>query len=854
MSDAAANAAADSAYDVTVLAVFGPDSPHDLRGLAEDLQAQEGARAEVIFIDMTDRGLDTRDLGDGVRVLAPGTLSEGAALQAGLAAASADVIALRTPGSRSNPTWLAQAIAALAEHPDAAAITTNYFLSRADGQMAFNIDPSRDGEAPPPGWDAALVLRRRALERISVLAFLPVRLELYRTLLAEGAVHHVSDALYSVSADRFAVERFTAQWAHHCLMARGEEFEAPEPWLSVVVESLGDRSRLRRLMDGLVRQVLPSGTFEIVVADRGTGALAAELTALDWGLDVQAIHTAEPDAGAALNAAVALTRGTVVVFIDEGLTAFPDLLEQHIRGHRAHDPRELAVVGTTEVAALDLRRVLPQVLSDGAVERSRPALVAGMQPGAIYLDRRNLSVPRVALDGVGGWGIGLPAAGLDLDLGHRLDERGATVFFQQSARTLRQHTPTIAELGDARRARAEATVHVASRHADLVDALDTAGDRASLAALLEENRSSVAAVATAAAALGAVEVGAIDPIGDEWRALGADLVERTGALLRHLDTLWRAEGTTAGLDALGAESLRALAARQPEEIPGARGKRYLMVPQGDAEDGWLMALARYLTGCTGEDDTTLMLLGNIGPEGCSIDLLQSACSELTQRIEAPRRGGWAHVLLIDEQTRERPLYRLVAAADGWVSTGAAFDDEVREAAGPGAVPEVTGADLQDLGGGGLEPFPLQTVAPLRLLAWPDWTSPADLDALLDGFARPLLDRSDAALCLRFREGQDGAADAALLNLDEAFNRHFSDDDHFEVFLFDDGLDGEAVARVGVQADAVLQLPSSAGGLRAAFVAAVPVPPIDGPDAVAPTLAACAAGRPLPLVPAVTWTL
>ena len=278
--------ATETAFDVTVLALFGPDSPPDLEGLAEDLRAQQGVRAELVFIDHTDRGLDTRGLGDDVRVVVPGTLSVGAALQAGLAAANGEAIALREPGSRSNPAWLATALAALAEHPDASVVTTNFFLSRADGRMAFNIDPSRDGDAPPPGWDAALVLRREALARISPLAFLPVRLDLYRTLLAEGAVHHITDALYSFSADRFAVDRFGAQWAHHCLMARSEEFEAPEPWLSVVVESHGDRASLRRLLQGLVRQVLPSGTYErylgilatIATTTVTAGAISAFLT------------------------------------------------------------------------------------------------------------------------------------------------------------------------------------------------------------------------------------------------------------------------------------------------------------------------------------------------------------------------------------------------------------------------------------------------------------------------------------------------------------------------------------------------------------------------------------------------
>ena len=263
-------------------------------------------------------------------------------------------------------------------------------------------------------------------------------------------------------------------------------------------------------------------------------------------------------------------------------------------------------------------------------------------------------------------------------------------------------------------------------------------------------------------------------------ALSDELTGRLSQLLRHLDKLWSAQGWLQALDELGADSVDAIVARNPEQVPGLRSQSWLLAPQGDAEDAWLMAMARYLTGADADADTTLLVLANAGEDGCSVDLIQNAATELTRRIQPPRSGAWPHVLIVDEQTRERPLSRLAAATNGWVRIGS-LDDTVAAAslAGKPEVDHVLGAPLHGRG----RALPRPDRRPRR-----SWRGSTELEADLDApgdFAKVLVEQGSAALCLRFAAATDGDSDTALVNLDAAYNRHFAPDVEIEVF-FDDG--------------------------------------------------------------------
>ena len=134
-----------SAPAVSVLVVFGPDTPVDTAGILADLEAQQGVELDIVVVDNTDTGsVAARARPAGVQVVRADTWSEGEALKQGLAAARHDRIAIREPRSRTDHQWTQRAVAALA---NADVVTTNYFVSTADGRMAYNIDPARDGRS-----------------------------------------------------------------------------------------------------------------------------------------------------------------------------------------------------------------------------------------------------------------------------------------------------------------------------------------------------------------------------------------------------------------------------------------------------------------------------------------------------------------------------------------------------------------------------------------------------------------------------------------------------------------------------------------------------------------------------------
>lgn len=839
-----------SAHPVSVLVVFGPETTSEPAGILTDLRAQAGVDLDIVLVDHTDTGaLTGRAFGDGVRVVRAEGWALGSAIKQGLAAARHDLIAIREPNSRTDPQWTQRAAEAL---DSADVVTANYFVSTADGRMAYNIDPARDGVEPPPGWDAALLSTRGFLATLTEEAFAPALLIAYRRALAEQRVVHLADPLFSVSADWFALSRLRTNWTNHLLRVHeGDDFEAATPWLSVLVCADGQMAKARAAVQRIVHQVLPKNTFEILVIDTAEGAVADRVDTETWPIGVRSLRTPETSRVGALNAGLAYAQGVSILVTDTDLLFFPETLEQHIRATREDPVREVVVLGTIEATAADQQTCLGQILGDGSHELGSE-LTPGEQPDFSVLRLRNLGLPRATLDAVGGFGVGLGDAAAAGDLAQRLYERGAVLTYRDTARALRTDELSLARLGQARREAARARAALVERHPDLAERFEHT-PLSELQALLADNAPSRATVEAAALALAECRVAALDPIGDDWRDLSNTLVERTRTLLAHLDRLWTAEGLAAGLEAAGASSLRAIAAGQPEHVPGARSERWLLAPQDTHENGWLMALARYLTGTDDRSDTTLILLANAGAHGCPVEFLQNACQTLTQRIACPRSGQWPHVVIVDESTRDRPLYRLLGGCKGLLTTGSAFDAEVEEALALTDGASDDGTAFAHRSTGGVEPYPYATQAFRRVLAWPDW-SDADLDALLIAFRDARAAYGPLALCLRYEASTDPEADVALASLDAAYQRHFAEDDEVEVFLFEAAVEGDALQTLGAGVDAVMVLPSHSRGPRLTFSEGTGAPKAQGTEALLGVLRHLPLAPAAPLQPSLTWTL
>ncbi len=131
----------------------------------------------------------------------------------------------------------------------------------------------------------------------------------------------------------------------------------------------------------------------------------------------------------------------------------------------------------------------------------------------------------------------------------------------------------------------------------------------------------------------------------------------------------------------------------------------------------------------------------------------------------------------------------------------------------------------------LEPWPLASEAIWRVLAWPDYSDEAELDALFDVFARALVGRSDACLCLRFEESIDGDESLVVERLERAYRRVLGAEAPLEVLLVDDELDADDLPRLGLAVVGFARLPSSSHGVRNDFIQGTQASPLADGEAL-----------------------
>ena len=110
-----------------------------------------------------------------------------------------------------------------------------------------------------------------------------------------------------------------------------------------------------------------------------------------------------------------------------------------------------------------------------------------------------------------------------------------------------------------------------------------------------------------------------------------------------------------------------------------------------------------------------------------------------------------------------------------------------------------------------------------LFAWPDWSTPVELEQLFREFGPALAGRDDAGLVLRFDRELDGSRDAALALLARTHAATLGAQTALEVHFIDDELDASGWDALTASLDALAELPSSATELRGAICSALGLP-------------------------------
>ena len=101
------------------------------------------------------------------------------------------------------PNRLTRQRTALVINEGADLMTCNLVLVDGQGQLTAEADPEKADEAPTPFWQAGVMIRRAALDRIGRSDDLPVELFLYMRLRSQGKTSHLPDALTVADADEF---------------------------------------------------------------------------------------------------------------------------------------------------------------------------------------------------------------------------------------------------------------------------------------------------------------------------------------------------------------------------------------------------------------------------------------------------------------------------------------------------------------------------------------------------------------------------------------------------------------------------------------------------------------------------
>lgn len=303
--------------------------------LRRELATQAGVRARLVALAC---GAPEASTAEVLRVPA---LGDGALLRAAAATLEEPFVALALPDARLLPGALARAAARLAA--GASLVTADLLLADAAGRACDRTSPAAMGGTPGPFWEASLALRRELLGAVDPRASFPGLLALLRRSRAEGTAAHELEPAALVP--RAAFQRaFDASVVDGGLVTLHAREPARRPELSVLVRAR-DRDDALETLRSLARQLVRPGRFEVLLLERERGGAAAELP-LALPVPLRRVR----GAGAGWEAGLELARAPLVLLLDAGVTAAPELVGEHLRAH-ARAGRPVLVRGVHAPAA-----------------------------------------------------------------------------------------------------------------------------------------------------------------------------------------------------------------------------------------------------------------------------------------------------------------------------------------------------------------------------------------------------------------------------------------------------------------------------------------------------------------------
>lgn len=209
-----------------------------------------------------------------------------------------------------------------------------------------------------------------------------------------------------------------------------------DPLISVVMPTFNRADLLEVALRKLAVQTLPANEYEVVVVDDGSADCTARMCRdLEGLLPLRYFRLDHAGTAAAKNLGVFVSRGTLVLILDDDDYPDQDLLRAHVEGHERHPKEAVAVLGyTTWAPELTITELMWYVTDIGQYLFAYRDLKHGQMLNFTHFWAGRISLKRAFLTqyGVFNQDMFWPSYE-DVELGYRLSHHGLRIAFSRDA-------------------------------------------------------------------------------------------------------------------------------------------------------------------------------------------------------------------------------------------------------------------------------------------------------------------------------------------------------------------------------------------------------------------------------------